>query len=154
MLTQRQALEEARGNIAAGTTIAARLKESSQNPEIRELAKAVHYIGFGSQQIVNAFTDSGRVRISRRNLQTASICPRQATRSVLAEMESKSASPTTERTRSGFRIALRRRSWEAWNKPSRRSSSAGISLSCNSLIMDLSHLHVPKPDRFIIYPIA
>ena len=86
MLTQRQALEEARGNIAAGTTIAARLKESSQNPEIREL--------------------------------------------------------------SGFRIALRRRSWEAWNKPSRRSSSAGISLSCNSLIMDLSHLHVPKPDRF------
>lgn len=62
MLTQRQALEEARGNIAAGTTIAARLKESSQNPEIRELAKAVHYIGFGSQQIVNAFTDSGRVK--------------------------------------------------------------------------------------------
>ena len=62
MLTQRQALEEARGNIAARTTIAARLKESSQNPEIRELAKAVHYIGFGSQQIVNAFTDSGRVK--------------------------------------------------------------------------------------------
>lgn len=62
MLTQRQALEEVRGNIAAGTTIAARLKESSQNPEIRELAKAVHYIGFGSQQIVNAFTDSGRVK--------------------------------------------------------------------------------------------
>ena len=59
MLTQRQALEEARGNIACGTSIAARIKETSQNPEIRELAKAVYFIGFGSQQIVNAFTDSG-----------------------------------------------------------------------------------------------
>lgn len=49
MLTQRQALEEARGNIACGTSIAARIKETSQNPEIRELAKAVYFIGFGSQ---------------------------------------------------------------------------------------------------------
>ena len=59
MLTQRQALEEARRNIACGTSIAARIKETSQNPEIRELAKAIHFIGFGSQQVVNAFTDSG-----------------------------------------------------------------------------------------------
>lgn len=62
MPTQRQALEEARGNIACGTSIAARIKEISQNPEIRELAKAVYFIGFGSQQIVNAFTDSGRIK--------------------------------------------------------------------------------------------
>lgn len=62
MLTQRQTLEEARGNIAHGTGIAARIKETSQNPEIRELAKAIHFIGFGSQQIVNAFTDSGRIK--------------------------------------------------------------------------------------------
>ena len=54
MLTQRQALEEARGNIACGTSIAARIKETSQNPEIRELAKAVYFIGFGSNQIQNA----------------------------------------------------------------------------------------------------
>ena len=72
MLTQRQALEEARGNIACGTSIAARIKETSQNPEIRELAKAVYFIGFGSQQIVNAFTDSGSVL-------TVSVCGNEIT---------------------------------------------------------------------------
>lgn len=57
MLTQRQALEEARNDIAFGTSLAARLKDTAQSPEVRELSKAIHFIGYGSQQIVNAFTD-------------------------------------------------------------------------------------------------
>jgi hypothetical protein len=61
MLSRREALQEARDNIHTGTAIAARLKDSAQSSEMRELAKAIHYIGWGSQQIVDALTDAGRV---------------------------------------------------------------------------------------------
>lgn len=61
MLTAKQALEEARSNMAHGTTIAAQLKDSAQSDEVRQLAEAVHFIGFGAQQIVLALTESGRV---------------------------------------------------------------------------------------------
>lgn len=57
MQTQREALDEARNNIATGTSKAARLKESAQSEEIRELAAAVHFIGFGAQQIALALTE-------------------------------------------------------------------------------------------------
>lgn len=61
MLTRRQAIDEARSNIATGTTEAARLKQEAQSEEIRELAAAVHLIGYGAQQIALAFTEPGRV---------------------------------------------------------------------------------------------
>ena len=56
-LTRRQALEEARQNIATGTTTAAHLRDSAESEEVRELARAVHFIGFGAQQIALAFLD-------------------------------------------------------------------------------------------------
>lgn len=61
MLSRKDALEHARSNIAHGTNIAAQLKGSAQSEEIRQLAQAVHYIGFGAQEIVLALTDTGRV---------------------------------------------------------------------------------------------
>lgn len=62
MVSQRQELAQALNNIAAGTGIAARLRNTSANPEVRELAKAVHFIGFGAQEIVQALTDSGYIK--------------------------------------------------------------------------------------------
>ncbi|GAB2747808.1 hypothetical protein GCM10027039_01820 [Terrabacter koreensis] len=61
MLTTKEALDEARSNMAHGTTIAARLKESADSPEVRQLAEALHFIGFGAQQIALALTEPGRV---------------------------------------------------------------------------------------------
>ena len=61
MLTRRQQVEEALNNIRTGTSRAARLKETAQNPEVRELATAMHFIGYGAQQAILAFTDRGRV---------------------------------------------------------------------------------------------
>lgn len=58
MLSRREALQEAIGNMAHGTTIAADLKTRSQDPEVRKLAEAVHFIGFGAQQVALAFTES------------------------------------------------------------------------------------------------
>lgn len=60
MLTRREALDEARQNIATGTSKAAALKDSAQSKEVRELANAVYWIGFGATQIANALTDEGR----------------------------------------------------------------------------------------------
>ena len=57
MLTRKEALEEARSNMAHGTSIAARLKESAQDDEVRKLAEAVHFIGYGAQQVVLAFIE-------------------------------------------------------------------------------------------------
>lgn len=62
MQTQREALDEALGNIRFGTSIAARLKDHAQTEEMRELAKAVHYIGYGAQQIALTFTDRGKIK--------------------------------------------------------------------------------------------
>lgn len=59
MATQREALDEAIGNIAFGTSKAAELKRSTQSEEIRELANAVHFIGFGAQQAAMAVRDNG-----------------------------------------------------------------------------------------------
>lgn len=61
MLTTKEALDHARANIAHGTTLAAKLKESAQSDEVRQLAQAVHYIGFGAQEIALALTEPGRV---------------------------------------------------------------------------------------------
>ncbi len=61
MLTRRQALDEARENMARGTTTAARVRDTTADAEVRELAKAVHLIGYGAQQIALAFTERGRV---------------------------------------------------------------------------------------------
>ena len=55
--SRREALEEARHNIATGTTAAAHLRDHAQSEEVRELAKAIHFIGFGAQQIALAFLD-------------------------------------------------------------------------------------------------
>lgn len=57
MQTQREALNEARGNIGVGTSKAIKLKESAESDEIRELANAVYWIGFGAQQIALALTE-------------------------------------------------------------------------------------------------
>lgn len=38
MLTTTEALNEARGNIAHGTTLAAQLKDSAQSEEVRHVA--------------------------------------------------------------------------------------------------------------------
>lgn len=57
MQTRREALEEARANIATGTSKAAELKRNAQSAEVRELAEAVHFIGFGAQQVALALTD-------------------------------------------------------------------------------------------------
>jgi hypothetical protein len=58
MQTRREALNEGRNNIAEGTTAAAELARSATSDEIWELAKAVHWIGFGAQQIALALTES------------------------------------------------------------------------------------------------
>ncbi|TPH36147.1 hypothetical protein FCO76_05050 [Bifidobacterium longum subsp. longum] len=60
--SQRELLRNALNNIATGTNIAVRLKESAQSAEVRELAKAVHFIGYGAQETILALTDEGRVK--------------------------------------------------------------------------------------------
>lgn len=48
--SNKEKLESAISNISFGTTIATRLKLSSSDPEVKELAKAVYFIGYGAQQ--------------------------------------------------------------------------------------------------------
>lgn len=57
MQTRREALDEARLRIATGTSKAADLKRTTESQELRELAEAVHLIGYGAQQIALAFLD-------------------------------------------------------------------------------------------------
>ena|GEM_PF-2455498 len=60
--SQRELLRNALNNIVTGTNIAARLQESAQSMEVRELAKAMHFIGYGAQETVLALTDEGRIK--------------------------------------------------------------------------------------------
>lgn len=61
MLSRRQALLEALGNIAQGTQEAANLKNSATDPDVRRLANSLYYIGYGAQQAIYALTDRGRI---------------------------------------------------------------------------------------------
>lgn len=58
MLTRKEALLDAIGNMANGTSRAAELKRTAQSEEVRLLAEAVHFIGYGAQQAALAFTES------------------------------------------------------------------------------------------------
>ncbi len=49
--SNQQEIKEGIGNIEFGTSIAAGLQDSASSREIKELAKAVHFIGFGAQQV-------------------------------------------------------------------------------------------------------
>lgn len=61
MLTRREALDEARQNIGVGTQKAADLRETASTQELRDLANAIYWIGYGAQQSILAFTERGRV---------------------------------------------------------------------------------------------
>lgn len=61
LLSQRALILEGINKLRTATDIAVRLK-SSNNPEIAELAKAVHFLSFGAQEIGIALTDTGRER--------------------------------------------------------------------------------------------
>ena len=60
--SQRELLGNALSNIDNGTNIAVRVKESAHDPQVRELATAVHFIGYGAQEIVHALIDEGRIK--------------------------------------------------------------------------------------------
>lgn len=62
MLSQRDKLAHALQIVAEGTSKAERISETSLNPEVRELAKAMHFIGFGAQEVIQALTDSGYIK--------------------------------------------------------------------------------------------
>ncbi|MFU0530950.1 hypothetical protein [Gardnerella vaginalis] len=53
----KEKLETAINNMSVGTAIAARLKTSASDPDVKELAKAVHFIGYGAQQAALAIKD-------------------------------------------------------------------------------------------------
>lgn len=55
--SNKEKLETAINNMSVGTAIAARLKTSASDPEVKELAKAVHFIGYGAQQVALAIKD-------------------------------------------------------------------------------------------------
>ena len=62
MQTQREALNEALDNLRVGTSSAAWLRDHAESEEVRKLAHAVHYIGFGAQQIAIALTDRNKTK--------------------------------------------------------------------------------------------
>jgi len=57
--SQRELILNAINNLQQATEIAKGLKASS-NPEVAELAKAVHFASYGAQEIGRALTDQGR----------------------------------------------------------------------------------------------
>lgn len=57
--SQRELVLNAINNLRQATEIAGRLKSSS-NPEVADLAKAVHFASYGAQEIGLALTDQGR----------------------------------------------------------------------------------------------
>lgn len=57
--SQKELVLNAINNLRQATEIAGRLKSSS-NPEVAELAKAVHFASYGAQEIGLALTDQGR----------------------------------------------------------------------------------------------
>ena len=59
--SQRQLVLDAIQNFKTATESSVRLK-SSNDPEVAELAKAVHFLAYGAQQIGLALTDEGRER--------------------------------------------------------------------------------------------
>lgn len=59
LLSQRAFILEGIENMKRATEAAVRLKFSN-DPEIAELAKAVHFLSYGAQQIGLALTDEGR----------------------------------------------------------------------------------------------
>lgn len=61
LLSQRAYVLEGIENLKRATEFSLPLK-SSTNPEIAELAKAVHFLSYGAQQIGIALTDTGRER--------------------------------------------------------------------------------------------
>lgn len=57
--SQREVVLNAIDNLKRATEISVRLKSSS-NPEIADLAKAIHFASYGAQEIGIALTDEGR----------------------------------------------------------------------------------------------
>lgn len=56
MVSRKRMLINALSNVATGNARLARLKDST-NPEIRELATAAHFIGFGVAEALQALTE-------------------------------------------------------------------------------------------------
>lgn len=59
--TPQETYESALANIASGTSKAASVKDSAQSQEMQELAKAVHFIGFGVQQFVQMHLEESKM---------------------------------------------------------------------------------------------
>lgn len=57
--SRRELTLEAIGNLQAASARAVKLKDSN-DPEIKSLAEAVHFLSFGAQQIALALSDEGR----------------------------------------------------------------------------------------------
>lgn len=60
MLTRKQLILEGIQKAQTATAKLERLK-SSTNPEVKELATAMHFLAFGMQEIALAISDEGRV---------------------------------------------------------------------------------------------
>lgn len=58
--TRRELILEGIENCKSATAIAVKLK-GSQDPAVQELAKAIHYLSFGAQQIGLALSDESRI---------------------------------------------------------------------------------------------
>lgn len=57
--TRRELILEGIANCQSATALAVPLKDHS-DPQVAELAKAVHFLAFGAQQIGLALSDQGR----------------------------------------------------------------------------------------------
>ncbi len=63
MQTQREALNEALDNLRVEEPVAPLgSADHAESEEVRKLARAVHYIGFGAQQIAIALTDRNKTK--------------------------------------------------------------------------------------------
>jgi hypothetical protein len=58
--SQRELVLEAIQNSKSAVERAVTLKDSANDPQVRELATAVHFLGYALQQVGLALTDEGR----------------------------------------------------------------------------------------------
>ncbi|MDQ1127550.1 hypothetical protein QE428_002583 [Microbacterium sp. SORGH_AS 505] len=58
--TRREIIQEGINNCATASNMAVKLK-THPDPAVAELAKAIHFLAFGAQQIGLGLTDQGRI---------------------------------------------------------------------------------------------
>lgn len=61
VLSRRELALEGIANLKVASEIGQRLKCAGSTQEVRDLAKAIHFLSFGAQQVGLALADKGRV---------------------------------------------------------------------------------------------